>query len=407
MVLETSTTSTFLSTNSHLENMLQSQFIDAASTSAGSSSTPSPNHTEDDSDNQQQQIIENVKAGEEGQQQLQPQMPLDLMSLVMGGNVGGDLDFSKILQALNPQSTSSMLSSLFSNNSPSLKPEKPEKVYKPRATRMKVYADGFFMTFDKESSCGLKNFWRCERKNECPARMHTKVNELTILKRIHPHNHPMPSAAELAFYNLNLDEVVADQVLPVNAISRSMFKCRRLSRMLHESPQDQSLVIPNIPSPGNSISAENQAIIAQLNSRPIKRELSEDSDERASSPKRQKISEIEQFVMNTPNFMEIFEISKKLFGFMNQSLLNKKLLVYVANGDEDVYQPIELETKTERCLVKHLETLTSETCSKHVHLVVSSSINVVIHDSLISSWTPGKYFKLRTGNSWKLEPVNI
>ncbi|KAK5976437.1 FLYWCH-type domain-containing protein [Trichostrongylus colubriformis] len=66
-----------------------------------------------------------------------------------------------------------------------------------RGNRMKVYDNGYIFTYDKDSSCGQRSFWRCERKNECPARVHTNPFTNQIIKRIHSHSHEPPNPEEL------------------------------------------------------------------------------------------------------------------------------------------------------------------------------------------------------------------
>ncbi|KAK6051767.1 FLYWCH zinc finger domain protein [Cooperia oncophora] len=66
-----------------------------------------------------------------------------------------------------------------------------------RGNRMKVYDNGYIFTYDKDSSCGQRSFWRCERKNECPARVHTNPFTNQIIKRIHGHSHEPPNTDDL------------------------------------------------------------------------------------------------------------------------------------------------------------------------------------------------------------------
>ena len=43
--------------------------------------------------------------------------------------------------------------------------------------------DGFMFIFDKLSADEQKKFWRCRQKNDCLARIHTSIDNKTILKR--------------------------------------------------------------------------------------------------------------------------------------------------------------------------------------------------------------------------------
>ncbi|KAF8358255.1 flh-2 [Pristionchus pacificus] len=62
------------------------------------------------------------------------------------------------------------------------------KSSKKKAPRFKLTDNGFVFRFDKNSVCGERQFWRCERKSECAARIHTDMKG-TIVKRINYHTH--------------------------------------------------------------------------------------------------------------------------------------------------------------------------------------------------------------------------
>jgi len=50
--------------------------------------------------------------------------------------------------------------------------------------------DGYMYIFDKFSADKKKKFWRCRQKNDCLARIHTSIDNLTILKKsknVHTH----------------------------------------------------------------------------------------------------------------------------------------------------------------------------------------------------------------------------
>ena len=66
-----------------------------------------------------------------------------------------------------------------------------------RGNRMKVYDNGYIFTYDKDSQCGQRSFWRCERKSECQARVHTNPVTNQIIKRINEHTHEPPNREDL------------------------------------------------------------------------------------------------------------------------------------------------------------------------------------------------------------------
>lgn len=61
--------------------------------------------------------------------------------------------------------------------------------------REKFYDDGFLYIFDNLSADEKTEFWRCEQKRHCKARVHIRHRE--VVKTINSHNHE-PSAAKIA-----------------------------------------------------------------------------------------------------------------------------------------------------------------------------------------------------------------
>ncbi|CAO82067.1 FLYWCH transcription factor 1 [Caenorhabditis elegans] len=89
----------------------------------------------------------------------------------------------------------------------------------PKKTRLKVFSNGFFMTFDKLSSCQKKYFWRCEYKNTCKARMHTDIVTEKILTFIHEHNHSAPIDEEVRLYGLDPTNIERNRVYIVGNVA--------------------------------------------------------------------------------------------------------------------------------------------------------------------------------------------
>ncbi|GMT18108.1 hypothetical protein PFISCL1PPCAC_9405 [Pristionchus fissidentatus] len=64
----------------------------------------------------------------------------------------------------------------------------PPLEVKKKMPRFRMEDGGFAFRFDKNSTCGTRKFWRCERKQECTARIHTDM-EGNVIKRINFHTH--------------------------------------------------------------------------------------------------------------------------------------------------------------------------------------------------------------------------
>ncbi|KAF1756839.1 hypothetical protein GCK72_013293 [Caenorhabditis remanei] len=89
----------------------------------------------------------------------------------------------------------------------------------PKKARLKVFSNGFFMTFDKISSCKMKHFWRCEYKNTCKARMHTDIESEKIVTYIHDHNHTPPTPEEVRLYGIDPTSVERNRVYIVGNVA--------------------------------------------------------------------------------------------------------------------------------------------------------------------------------------------
>ncbi|CAD6188213.1 unnamed protein product [Caenorhabditis auriculariae] len=134
----------------------------------------------------------------------------DMLDLFSGG-----VDIQKVLEALTtPANPIGVLSK-------AIRPNEKRSVMRRyrRGNRKKVIDNGYVFTYDKDSSCGRRSFWRCERKSECPARVHTDPVTKSVLKRIHEHNHEPPSPEELPSW-LKTEEdviVVTAAAAPINS----------------------------------------------------------------------------------------------------------------------------------------------------------------------------------------------
>ncbi|KAB0805304.1 hypothetical protein PPYR_02274 [Photinus pyralis] len=58
--------------------------------------------------------------------------------------------------------------------------------------KQKYSHQGFIYVFDRMSACGAKLFWRCERKDDCKARIHTENG--SVVKKVNDHSHDSSAA---------------------------------------------------------------------------------------------------------------------------------------------------------------------------------------------------------------------
>ncbi|UMM27178.1 hypothetical protein L5515_010584 [Caenorhabditis briggsae] len=131
------------------------------------------------------------------------------LQALISGNTNGEnpsIALARLFQSLNPAGTGKSETS-----SPGGEGAKK--------ARLKVFSNGYFMTFDKISSCRKKHFWRCEYKNTCKARMHTDIESEKIVTYIHDHNHTPPTAEEIQLYGIDPQEIERNRVYIVGNVS--------------------------------------------------------------------------------------------------------------------------------------------------------------------------------------------
>ncbi|EGT52231.1 CBN-FLH-2 protein [Caenorhabditis brenneri] len=336
----------------------------------------------------------------------------------------------------SPSSTATAVSNGGTSNTNSTSSNEPE--YKPRNVREKVYADGYIMSFDKKSCCGTKYFWRCERKNDCNARMHSDIVTREIVRKLHPHNHDKPSPEELAFYEQDFSVLDPNYCHPVKSINRSYMQ-RKLSRVTHFVPQTQPP--SQLPEPmeietnqtfSQSFPQNNMILLASAMaaasasariSPPIigqKRVATTMMPIKLKSPRsiKQEENETSQ-LLSQEEFRVTYEITRKLMELMKPKTEigvrwqgdEDSLLLFLSQdsgADENVFFPVVVMNRNERSLITALEGFAGKRCEGKIALCYSQKVHVLVHEALISNWTHGKLFLVNSDSSalWRLTPVD-
>uniref|UniRef100_A0A1I7U351 FLYWCH-type domain-containing protein n=2 Tax=Caenorhabditis tropicalis TaxID=1561998 RepID=A0A1I7U351_9PELO len=334
----------------------------------------------------------------------------------------------------SPSSTATAISTDGLSNTTSVSSNEPE--YKPRNVREKVFAEGYIMSFDKQSCCGTKYFWRCERKNDCNARLHTDIVTREIVRKLHPHNHPMPTPEELAFYEQDFSVLHPAYCHPVKSINRSYMQ-RKLSRASHVVPQIQPSLLPepmeietnkSIHFPQNNMillaSAMAAATASARTSPPSvigqKRMATSMLPAKLKSPRSIKKEEDDtNQLMSQDEFRATYEITRKLMEMMKPKTEigvrwqgnEEALLLFLSHDNgayENVFFPVVVMNRDERSLMTALEGFAGKRCEGRIALCYSQRVQVLVHEALISNWTHGKLFLVNSDSSalWRLTPVD-
>ncbi|CAO4369967.1 unnamed protein product [Caenorhabditis nigoni] len=333
----------------------------------------------------------------------------------------------------SPSSTSTAVSSSSSGTVISIPSLMNEPEYKPRNIREKVYADGFIMSFDKKSCCGTKYFWRCERKNDCNARMHSDIVTREIVRKLHPHNHEKPSPEELAFYEQDFSLLDPNYCHPVKSINRSYMQ-RKLSKASNVNPQMVQLC-SQLPDPMEIDTKQFQqtnslmlfgtiaaAAAASSGSSPPtigqKRLSTNCVPIKMKSPRKNEEDSAESTI-TAEELRSVYDITKRIMKMMKPVTEigvrwqgdQDALLIYLShdNGAEDsVFFPVVVISKDTKSLMTAVEGFTGKRCEGKITLCLSPKVHILMHDALISNWTHGKLFLVNSNSPdfWRLTPVD-
>ncbi|CAI4230598.1 unnamed protein product [Auanema sp. JU1783] len=297
--------------------------------------------------------------------------------------------------------------------------EKEKKRRRPRrANRMKVYDNGYIFTYDKDSQCGQRSFWRCERKTECPARVHTNPLTNQIIKRINSHTHE-PS--------------ILDELPPWLLVSEDA------STSTSDPTVQTGVILPQYSSSlgvSSSIFLEENTLEVQdsTSSETCTVMKDEIGDTILFSPNNKKLRRDQSLEMSEKTYLEtedpeafwnIFNMTKRIIrmirndrsdGFMaNQhfpvlgdSILSAScsptsssnvLTVYIAPADmheeDPVYQMISLYDKTQQELRSLVEKRGLIKSSEIDTICINgpNGINVELTDEIIRSWPQDAIFQ--------------
>uniref|UniRef100_A0A1I7TLK3 FLYWCH-type domain-containing protein n=1 Tax=Caenorhabditis tropicalis TaxID=1561998 RepID=A0A1I7TLK3_9PELO len=336
----------------------------------------------------------------------------------------------------------------------------------PKKTRLKVFANGFFMTFDKVSSCKTKHFWRCEFKNTCKARMHTDIHNKEIESFIHDHNHKKPTDEEVSLYGLDPTTIQRNHVYVVNHISDPTQRRKIRKQVAEQEAAAKRLEEHNQVEIQKQQTAATMAVVQSAYAQMVKTNLQSTSSltqpsasprpmllaqlpflkSEIASPQRldydfkpstSKIHEIVENpiaqiprhsetkamsddLLNHPTFQSNFEIAQKLRKIWKRKpritpkcseTPTEYLEFYVSNKNESedqLYVIVRIEQRNEEMFKDALEKFIVQKCLGRVVIGISSTINVVISETILKTWENGQFFLLDVSNPncWQLKYVD-
>uniref|UniRef100_A0A8R1DX20 FLYWCH-type domain-containing protein n=1 Tax=Caenorhabditis japonica TaxID=281687 RepID=A0A8R1DX20_CAEJA len=267
-------------------------------------------------------------------------------------------------------------------------PANSMKPYRPRGPRERVFFDEHLYIFDKFSYDGKKKFYRCERKNSCPARLHTPCDTDRVIHKVQSHNHAVPFPAELLMYDIDFGKI-------------------RNGYLLHVSPS--SRVPQSFLTPRTSESGEETEIFSRLlgEKKPVCMQLPDNFNKCTEDEIKEIEMAICQFLMReTALRNEFLNDKKKLPTFFPEAEAGELILFasIMGNNEEDVFQMIKVPARNELSIRTAIQEHFKLPPSRSLMMNISAKINVPLNQQMIDQWKTEEFVRIDVSrpNSWKL-----
>ncbi|CAI2350690.1 unnamed protein product [Caenorhabditis sp. 36 PRJEB53466] len=285
---------------------------------------------------------------------------------------------------------------------------KSYKPYRSRGNRERFFFEGHLYIFDKYSYDCKKRFFRCERKNTCPARIHTPVDSNKVIHRVQSHNHPAPSTEDLSNYNIDFLKVKCGFLMPVTPIRMS--GSNTPSSLTSPSDLDEENFLPKLgasTSPMNFLNFGQETVTGQLDGRkPVILRIPDNFHRLPEAEVREMELAITKFLMQET------ELRKELMAKNNElpvvfpSVSKDELVLLVANytKDDDLFQFVQVKERTEAAIRAALQLHFKQECSRALKMSISAKINVPLTQQIVDQWKSEEFIRVDVSkpNDWKI-----
>ncbi|CAL2039637.1 unnamed protein product [Caenorhabditis brenneri] len=303
-------------------------------------------------------------------------------------------------------------------------------IYRPRGSRERVLFDNYMFVFDKLSYDAKKKFFRCERKNTCPARIHTPYDSERVIQRVQTHNHPAPTSNELIHYEIDYMKVRHGHILPLTMTTKNYVVHQPLPTSMltpqSEVDEEKEEEEQKDPSPMDILNKmiapkeEPKDTILAFEMPTIKEEESVDPKPTTLSipqlfykTREQKDHEVD--MMLTKYLLKNHELLKALSAKEGELPIffpdakKEDLVLFVAdfNQENEPYQMLKVEERNERSIRTAIEKHIGSKCNRSLMLNVSAKINVPLQQHMIDQWKTEEFIRLDSSkpNCWKIHTV--
>lgn len=284
------------------------------------------------------------------------------------------------------------------------------KPYTPRGIRERVLFDEHLYVFDKCSYDSKKRFFRCERKNTCPARIHTPFDAERVIHKVQVHNHPPPTTFDLAHYNIDYGKVKSGHILSLNG-----------------PQQTKNLLPPSLLTPKSDLEDETLSTkTEQKNASTMNILLSMTNNCDGRKPITLRLPDL----FNKISEMEIHDMEMTLTKFLleNRELRtdlisrngdlpvffpnahNDELVLFVADQHENdsVFQMIRVSERNEKSIRQAIQEHLQKVSNRSLMMNISSKINVPLSQQMIDQWRTEEFIRLDSSkpNFWKIHHVS-
>uniref|UniRef100_A0A1I7U4V0 FLYWCH-type domain-containing protein n=1 Tax=Caenorhabditis tropicalis TaxID=1561998 RepID=A0A1I7U4V0_9PELO len=270
----------------------------------------------------------------------------------------------------------------------------PNRPYRPRGSRERIFFEGHLFLFDKMSYDAKKRFYRCERRNTCPARIHTPVDSDRVIHRVQTHNHPPPQFHELQHYDIDYGKVRGGHIMQLVTTRSSASPSSQLSTpKAMEKPMD----------------ILNKMISNQEDSRRVTLRL---PDLFYTIPQKE-TDDIEmaltRFLLQQEDLRKEFMKSDGDLPVFFPDAKDTELILFVAdhNLENPAYEMIQVKERNEASIRSSIEGFLKSSSTRPLRVNVSAKISVPLSQQMIDQWKTEMFIRIDASkcNSWQIHYV--
>ncbi|UMM27175.1 hypothetical protein L5515_010582 [Caenorhabditis briggsae] len=285
---------------------------------------------------------------------------------------------------------------------------KPYKPHRSRMTRDRVFYESHVYIFDKSSYDNKKKFYRCEKKNTCPARLHIPSDSYRVIFMTQEHNHPAPSVDH---WEIDFEKVRTGCVYPL--IQQNPLQGFQASSLLPTSmltpKSDFEEDTPERVATPSPMDILNRMVLQLDQRKPFSLRLPDNFKPLGEAELSKIDMALTKYLLIHNELREELMAKKHEIPTFFPEAKREELRMFVADycRQDAEFHMLKVEGRNEKSIRTAIESHLNQTSTKALMMSVSPKINVPLSQQMIDDWKTEEFIRLDSSkpNHWKIHHV--